>query len=391
MQRCKILVEIAMRWMYNFGKEERWDEESDYMEKISVLISGYDEAYNRALAVAISESEKNMLVTCMAPEKLDDITEELSEKFDIMLIGEELAKIKGVQPVKTLILCSSKMSEARDSSERRNIFKYQNIKTIAAEIYNEYAGIGFEKKNPGKNELRRGKNKGSVKIIGIAGGIDNSSIGYFSLMMARALSVSGKRTIYFNMSEFDEPAIVTSKVGIRTWDDFIYCSIYGKNGNVLTSPETFSSQDESGFLYFGRSKSRNTFSGLYPEEIYEFYAALKKNLNQDYAVAFMPDCGGKYFYENLKECDFALIVNDGSKTGIDSGSRIIKELRKVDSFKGRVITVCFGGKWDTGKKSDFSIPFSEDLFGVKFKQLTETETWRELSRTARFIGDGCIE
>lgn len=363
------------------------------MDKVSVLISGKDTAYNESLAAALSEQEKNFFVTCVSPERLYAEMDNLTAKYDVFLLEKEGIRLTGADRPKIIILQDEETTYRRNEAGHMVIFKYRGVKTLAGAIYREFKGQTGQDLYVG--EVSRAyipSDAGSFRNITIVGDADEElCIGAGSLI-SRGLALMGKRVLFFDLQEFQaRTGFTEARTGERSWDDFIYCCIYGKTDDMLRTPADFCTVDDSGVCYFPGKKGKNPFRSLEEDEIHMFYEGLREKCHMDFGVGVISDVSRWLSMTCLAESDLVIILSEGSENDRERCGEIRRKLTEREDFKGKVMTLSLGAKWDMGEFCDFSVEYNDDVRAAGLKELTEMRAWKDITRVAGFIGDGCFD
>jgi len=362
------------------------------VEKVSVLISGKDTAYNEALAAALSEYEKNYFVTCASPERLLVEAAELSDKYDVFLLDKEPAAIKLGDTPKLIIMQEEETPNRRNEAGHLGIFKYRGVKHIAGAIYREYKGKSSPY-NEGEEVSKAyiPSAEGNFKSITIVGDADEETCMGAGSLISRSLAMMGKKVLFFDLQEFPaRSGFSEERTGERSWDDFIYCCIYGKTDDMLREPSKFCGVDASGVCYFSGKKGKNPFRSLDEDEVSMFYEGLREKCCMDFGLGIISDVGRWLSMTCLRESDLVVVLSDGSENDRERCEEIIQKLTDEEGFKGKTMTICLGAKWDMGEFCDFSVEYNDDVRAAEFRDLLQMRAWKDISRVAGYIADGCF-
>lgn len=360
------------------------------MNRISVLISGSDTYYNRTLAIALSETDKDMTVSCISEKGLDAEEERLVREHDIIILENGLKLKNNSKYAKCIVLCENKTETERDLPGNRVLFKYQNVRNIASAIREEADNTTGGYRPGNKNDSGK-EHKVNMNIIGITGTFDE----YLGLETARILSAafagSGKRTLFLDLREHLNAGIKCEHRGIRSWDDFIYCCIYGRHDDIWTCPEKYASADISGFMFFDSEEGRNPFMSLEENEVNVFFRNLRENMQMDYAVVFIPVSGTKHYMDSLENMELLITVDDGSAGSRKGNRRIVNNLSEEENFRGRIVSLCCGEKRESETQSDFYVCAGVDFENKTYQEKLNCDTWKDIMRLVEFIGEECFE
>ena len=362
------------------------------MDKVSVLISGDDSEYNESLAAALSEQEKNFFVTCVSPERLTAEADRMSKSFDIFLLERETLLPPGFAGPKIIILGSEDVNFGVNEEGHRVIFKYRGVKALASAIYREYRGRSYAEAVSEEDKSDYRYMAGSFRNITVAGDCDEELCAGAAVLISKGLALMGKKVLYFDLQEYRCEACLNEKrIGERSWDDFIYCCIYGKTDDMVRSPGHYSSADESDVCYFTCRKGKNPFRSLEEDEIHLFYEGLREKCKMDFGVGVISEVDRWRSMDCLAESDLVIILSDGGEKDRERCERIKRVLAGREDFRGKTITLSLGPRWDMGEYCDFSVEYNEDAGKLDLKSLMETRTWKDITRVAGFIGDRCFE
>ena len=350
------------------------------MGEISVLISGKDREYNQALAAAMQTDQRDFVPVCVSPRRLEEGGVNLMNQYDAVLLEDVIAEhLEGVK-AKVLLLQNLRFPEERDEWGYRCLFKYQKWIRLAEAVAAEVGG-----------DKRKKIPCGQAKIIGFADLTGNGNSAWAAEMTAKALSMKKKKVLFCNLEEFPGARRFHAEAeGVRSWDDFIYCCVYGKTVDMLSRPEAFSSVEESGVLYFPQKRGRNPFSGLEQDEVELFFAALRERLSGDFSVTVLPGEDSPQFFSAAEAAELLVMVTDGNHAGEEQKERIMKNLREHRGFRGKTVTLGIGGRRDRSSKCDFAVSVSENQKGLSLEEFRDTETWKAIEGFAGYINDGCF-
>ena len=385
----KITVDYGKYWLYNIpaGGERRGG-----VDKVSVLISGEDSEYNESLAAALSEQEKNFFVTCVSPERLKTEADRLAQKFDIFLVESESTLPQDVVGPKIMLLGNEESNFSVNEAGHRVIFKYRGVKALATAIYREFKGRSYAEEVREENEGDYRFSSTGFRNITVVGDSDEDQSTGAAVLISKGLALMGKKVLFFDLQEYRPDFCLTEKrIGERSWDDFIYCCIYGKTDDMVRSPASYSSADESEVCYFTCRKGKNPFRSLEEDEIHLFYEGLREKCCMDFGIGVLSEVERWRSMSCLAESDLVIILSDGGEKDRERCERIKRILAEREDFGGKIITLSLGPRWDMGEYCDFSVEYNEDAGRLDLKSLMETRTWKDITRIAGFIGDRCFE
>gem|GEM_PF-5450909 len=359
------------------------------MNRISVLISGSDMNYNRTLALALTEADRDLTVSCISEKGLSVEEERLIKEHDIIIIENGMKLNSKQNYTKCIVLCENKTDAEWDLPGNRALFKYQNVKNIASAIREKADTDNAAHRTGNKNKSEK-KHSGNMRIIGITGTFDEASGMEAARVLAEALAESGKRILFLDLREHVNHISGCERRGTRNWDDFIYCCIYGSHDDIWTIPEKYSSADVSGFLFFDSDEGKNPFMRLEENEVSLFFVNLKENMNLDYAIAFIPVSGTKNCMDSLENTELLITIDDGSAGSRKGNRRIVRNLTE-EGFGGRIISLCYSESREQETQSDFSICVTEGFAKKTYQEKVNSDTWKGIRRLVEFIGEECFE
>lgn len=350
------------------------------MRKISILIASYDEMYNEALAAAFMDINKNISVTAVPFEDLKHKNSVKLEDYDAILI-EEVPK--GSEVFRDRIMFFSEKKEG-GAHHKGKVYKYQNSKNIFDLVYETTIKDSYKAESSSLNKYEKDAAVRKALSVGIVCLGESEACCSLGMTMAKALAYSGRKTLYFDFSEFQrDESMIIKKEGNRSWDDLIYCCVYGKNENLLLHPEDHASVEDSGLMFFKNSKGRNPFCDLNEEETDKMWRILKERLKADIYLCSMN-------YDNVQKIMkavgyFNIIIISGGERDINACEDLKKKLTINESFFGEILTVYCGAKQKNDECFDFSVFSDEDVSVSGTEPFVYNNIGKDILRISSYI------
>lgn len=261
------------------------------MENITVAIVSSDEAYNRALMMAMVSVCRELSVRSFTGRQFVNNWTEYSGKgeyydtFDIILwAGEEISESYG----DNIVYLTDKASLIRKdySSNRFCIYKYSTANTMVAAIFDIYAHLtGRSAFFVRKNDVR------FFAFASPAGGVGTSTL---SVAVGQELSrFHGKKVMYLTMEDVESTSRFFEPVpGAKPVGEFLYRLLAKPEAQSDKMPflDSYLVRDVFGMEAFAPTCGKNPLRELSADDIQKFLATLLDCGRYDIIVADLSSC-----------------------------------------------------------------------------------------------------
>ena len=327
------------------------------MENIKIALITEDRAYGRALGLALVDVYRNFTVTLFQSAPVHN---EL-DRMDLVLSDSG----KGIRIHGKHILLTEKQSQIDRNYEDNiyKLYKYTNVRSLAAELLFIYTSITGRKAVPVRNT--------GAKIV-LFGAVEGGT-GCTSAAMAFAREMSrfhGKKVMYISLEEIESTSeYVGNTASAKSISEYLYYLFNTDDDQHFPFLESFTVSDRFGVDAFVPSPGRNVLNSLNKEEMQYFVSAALDTGSYDIMVIDASNNIGKAAVTCYEMANNICMVtrNSGTEYKEDRFLEYFTFLKgeKILDRMGRVMNFYDGQEHDIGLlRTVAQLPYDPEAFSV---------------------------